>query len=432
MTNRSEAVDVAPQALFLAALLLLGTALLVGGRAGALNGLVVELAALPALYILLTSPRSPLPIAAKVFALVLGLGLLQLVPLPPAIWQSLAGREPAIEALRAVGITPGWRPLALDPFATTMALCALLPPFLLYLLTHRLERPNQLVLLRLIAGFALASALLGVLQRVTGHFTPYDTEHVGTSTGLMINRNHHADLIIIGMLLLPGLFPAEQRRRMSLPLSIVAAGMAMTVVATTSRMGMLIALPAFAAALAMIWQVRGRWVFAPLLAVIACAVIVTQLPAFDQIFARFAGSTGDERVIVANNTLVAIRAFWPWGAGYGSFVPVYAAFEDLDYLHSRYVVAAHNDYLQIALEGGLLGVISIAAALALFCHLAWKLYSSRVPPAEWAPWLGGCVLLVHSVSDYPLHMPTLTAIFAVCFGAAEGSLRAIAKPGNPT
>ena len=53
------------------------------------------------------------------FALV-GLIGLHAVPLPPAIWQSIPGRELVAEIDRAAGLTGIWRPLSLEPYGTCL------------------------------------------------------------------------------------------------------------------------------------------------------------------------------------------------------------------------------------------------------------------------------------------------------------------------
>jgi O-antigen ligase len=439
MTNRASAQPAshtqgeshAGQARLAAAGGLLLAALLAGGANGSFNHLVVQLAALPLFYLLLRAGDLHLTLAAKAALVALAVAALQLVPLPPVVWQSFPGGGQAATIYDAVGIPTGWRPLALDPGAAAMALSCLFAPLALYVGVTSLDQHSIRRLLGIIAIFAALSAALGIFQKLTGGLTLYASEHRGTSTGLMINRNHHADIIIAGILLLPFAVPRLQSRQWRVPVSVVVCGMAIAVLATTSRMGMLMALPALVISLGMLWRLSWRWLamLAALFGVVAA--LLPFLPAYAPIIGRFAGATADERLTIASNTLVAIRHFWPWGSGYGSFVPVYAAFEDLDLVHARYIVAAHDDYLQILLEGGLSGLLTLIGVLLMTAFSGWRLYQARVGPEGWAPWAVVILLLVHSAFDYPLRMAALAAVFATCLGAADAVQHKIAKPGDP-
>lgn len=173
---------------FLAAGLLLGTALLAGGRNGALNHLLVQLAALPLLYLLLRDWAAIRLTWSARFALVaLALAALQLVPLPPMLWMALPGGATASTALDLAGIEPVWRPLALDPQAAAMALASLVAPLVLYIGATTLTAEERRKLLVATAIFAGASALLGLVQKLTGTACLFDGGHCGQSTGLMIN-----------------------------------------------------------------------------------------------------------------------------------------------------------------------------------------------------------------------------------------------------
>ena len=436
MTNRplpaglspSPGIRVAPDApdRLPAVALVLVAALLAGGANGAINHLVVQLAAIPLFVSLLRTP--PRPGALGIFVLgALAVAGLQLVPVPPAVWTALPGRDEAAQVLGVAGVDIGWRPLALDPGAAAAAIGTLFAPVVLLFAVRTLPPEGRRRLLAGIAVFALASAALGVVQRIGGGLALYPGAHTGYSVGLMINRNHHADLIIAGILLLPLALPPGAPRRMAWAVSVVIGGLAMAVMATTSRAGMALAVPAALLSLALLWRLRARWVVAvgALLAVVAA--LVARMPAYSQLVGRFAGAADDERVTIAGNTVAAIRHFWPWGSGYGSFTPVYAAFEDLDRMHGYRVIAAHNDYLQIVLEGGLTGLFTLIGALALMAALGWRLATRRAGPEGWAPFAVAAFLLVHSAFDFPLRMAALSCVFAICIACADAVQHEIAK-----
>jgi O-antigen ligase len=414
--------------LALATLVLMVAALVLGGVNRSGHHLLVQLAALPAFYLLLRRPE-PLPLPAKFACGALVLGALQLVPLPHALWTALPGRELAVQVLEAAGRGGGWRSLSLDPGATAAALSLVFAPLVAFLAVARLPWPAVRSLLGLVALLGAGLALLGVMQRMTGGLSVYGGGHTGYATGLMINRNHHADVIVAAILLLPLAISPERRRDTALPLSIVLVLLFVSVAATTSRAGILLALPALALALAVTWRVTGRRLFYGALAMAGLAALLATLPQFQSLAARFAETAIDDRTTIADSAWVAMRAFWPWGSGYGTFVPVYAAFEDLDRIHALYVTAAHNDYLQLLLEGGIAALATILGALLIIAHRGWALRSATAGGEQWLPFAVAIALLVHSWPDYPLRMSALSVLLGACLGAVEALKRGVAKNG---
>ena len=54
--------------------------------------------------------------------------LVQLVPLPPALWTQLPGRSFVAGGLRLLGLPPPWLPISLSPYDTLASALTLLPP----------------------------------------------------------------------------------------------------------------------------------------------------------------------------------------------------------------------------------------------------------------------------------------------------------------
>src|SRR5690348_10708515 len=69
------------------------------------------------------SARSLLVIAVLAVAFV----ALQMVPLPPWLWEGLGGRSQIIEGFGVLGIDPGWLPVSLAPYRSFDALLGLIP-----------------------------------------------------------------------------------------------------------------------------------------------------------------------------------------------------------------------------------------------------------------------------------------------------------------
>ena len=129
----------APLAL-LAALLLGG-----GGSPAVLPELVAELAIAGLAGVWLWQrpvDNTPIPRSALVLAgLCLILPLLQLVPLPPILWQALPGREAERAALALIDEDGAWQSWAITPARTLAALLAAMPPVAILLMTASAPPP---------------------------------------------------------------------------------------------------------------------------------------------------------------------------------------------------------------------------------------------------------------------------------------------------
>ncbi len=147
--------------LFLAIALVLGG----GGSPAPVPGLLVQWTALAALIgaLWLSQPGdAPLPRGAIGFAAaLLALPAIQLIPLPPALWAALPGREPVVAALALIGETDRWMPLSISPPRTLSSLLALIPPAAALLLAARAGPRTRTAALRTVFAMAIAAALFG-------------------------------------------------------------------------------------------------------------------------------------------------------------------------------------------------------------------------------------------------------------------------------
>src|SRR4051812_15512262 len=81
-------------------------------------------------------------------------------------------------------------------------------------------------------------------------------------------------------------------------------------------------------------------------------------------------------------------------------------------------IEAHNDYLQLLAEGGLLLGVPILIALALFIREIWRRFREGVDDTR-TYWLragavtGLCAIAVQEVSDFTLQMPGAAVLFVV-------------------
>jgi len=415
---------------FYAAAGLLAAALLLGGggTTAPLQSLLIQLVAIGVLA-LLAIGGVRLPAVRAGFAaiilliLIIVTPLLQLVPLPHAIWSNLPGRELAAQIDGLLGDRVRWRALSLDPEATLLSALWLLAPTAMFLVTLQLDQRDRVRLLMVTAGCAIVSLSLGLLQ-VAGQseiLQPYGGSHSGWPTGLFVNRNHQADFLLTALVL--GVAVVAPSRHLSiaarwgLSLAIVAAFSA-GVIATTSRMGLILLPVALLGALSMLAMTELMRARTAVLAAGACAgalaILVGLSDGMWRTLQRF-DATADTRAQFWSDGLFAARQYLPWGSGVGTFDPVYRAVEDLDQVGPAYANLAHNDYLQILIETGIWGAGLVLAFLALFAWLALRPVDRASAVVRRAASVSILILLIHSAVDYPLRMLSLLTLFGFLF-----------------
>ncbi|HEY2047738.1 MAG TPA: O-antigen ligase family protein [Caulobacteraceae bacterium] len=390
---------------------------------------LVELCALPVLGLaLLKEPTVRVDLGTGVLTLIAALPLLQLIPLPPAIWRYLAGGAARAEAFAAAGASPVWAPVSLEPRATLDCALALVAPAAVFLATSRLTRKGRRRLAALWLAAAVAGLGIGALQLAQpdgGWAYPYTLTNLGSLVGLFANRNHQAAWLltlipISTAVAAPGLRDSRLVKNLG-PALIAALFPAFALIAlgaVRSRAGVLLAAPAIFGALAVLAAGRVPWPRfavwgAPTLAAGLAVAVFAAGPLADRFAAQIRPEArADTWPVVAT----ASRKALPLGDGVGSFDRIFRAAEPLDLVGPTFLNHAHNDYLEGWLETGLLGL----AILVLF--LIW--FASRAARA-WGP--GGSslargsslavgLLLADSMVDYPLRTETLACLFAFACG----------------
>lgn len=114
------------------------------------------------------------------------------------------------------------------------------------------------------------------------------------------------------------------------------------------------------------------------------------------------------------DTLAMIRANWKTGVGLGAFATAYPIYSSSD--GSLLVSQAHNDYLQIVADGGVIGgLLALWFIVAVFRDFARALGHRDEMMAGLALGCGGGVfaLLVHSLFDFNLQLPSNALLFLV-------------------
>ncbi|GAA4040385.1 hypothetical protein GCM10022281_21690 [Sphingomonas rosea] len=350
--------------------------------------------------------------------------LIQLVPLPPAVWSALPGRAVVAEGFTLRGAPLPWLPLSLSPAATAAILPLILVPLgvmagILVLGAYR----RRWCVAALVAGTAI-SVLLGALQLVQGGPYLFPISNGGQAAGLFANSNHQATLLLIAIPFLAALIGRAQSPSRSskgsarLSRIVIALGALAVVLLGLALNGSLAALGlAGPVALASVGlalpQARrsARWLggFAMLLLLGAVAAMA----AMSQVGGGNVSYTS--RSDIYHQTVPAIVDYLPVGTGLGTFQRVYQLREDPAAVDAFFVNHAHSDPLEWALETGLPGILLMLVLLGWWAMTSLRLW--RAEPRNLfalAGTIGSAAILGHSLVDYPLRDPAIQALFALC------------------
>jgi O-antigen ligase len=128
-----------------------------------------------------------------------------------------------------------------------------------------------------------------------------------------------------------------------------------------------------------------------------------------------ADASVQSRQAMLSTSAKALRDFLPWGSGLGSFESVYHLYEDPLLVNGTYVSHAHNDYVELALETGMPGILLMITFLGWWIRAAWRAwrYVDAGVYARAAS-IASAAILVHSLVDFPLRTAAISALFAMC------------------
>ena len=154
---------------------------------------------------------------------------------------------------------------------------------------------------------------------------------------------------------------------------------------------------------------------AVLVIAIVGALIATSPGRVGMAFDRFGEVTEDARAYIWDDASYSASRYFPVGSGMGTFDDVFQLDESLENMTPKRAGRAHNDYLEVAIEAGLPGILLIAGWLALLAWLSWCARHSR---DRWIAWSGAAVLLaiaLQSITDYPLRNHAMLALAGFAF-----------------
>ncbi|WP_314374130.1 MULTISPECIES: O-antigen ligase family protein [Sphingomonas] len=417
---------------------LLGVLWLAGGasRPDALGQVLVRTAAWLVLTGALLMMKRPSihdvrPVAALLLA-VLGLVLLQLVPLPPGVWQSLPGRAIFERAAVLAGESQPWRPLAIVPEAAYNAAASLVVPFAILVLIIGLDEREVTWLPGMLLTFIAVATLPGLAQFAGAAFNnPLINDTPGQVSGIFANRNHYALLLALGCLVAPvwafgNGSGAIWRMVTALGLILVFT---LTILATGSRAGLLLGVLALAIGFGLTWRRirqmlhRGpKWLFPTLIAggvtviviVVLLSIAADRAVSIDRAMAMDAGQDMRRRGLPI--VIEMIRIYFPIGSGLGGFDPLFRMHEPFELLKPTYFNHAHNDFLEIVLDTGMAGLVLLVAGIGWWGWASFRVWRDKENRVRLTARLGSAMIfliLLASIFDYPARTPTVMALLVL-------------------
>jgi O-antigen ligase len=375
--------------------------------------------------------------------------IFQIVPMPSALLSLLSPATGRLYERFGVQGDASWRTLSIYPGATREELYKLLAyaAVFIVIINHYRTRDQVRAVIRAVLFIGCFLAVFAVVQKITWNGRLYWFYPISESLNPMgpyINRNHFAGYmemavpIGLGMLLyrasrldVPAGLPLVKRVSAVLGsddfpsvalLSLAVLIMSAALVMSLSRGGMIGFATSMIFFMAMTRSRRslrkktGVIVLAGL--VIFIFVVLAGWSRIEDRFDELGGERKIERLRVWADTAGMVKDFPVFGTGFGTFGDAYLPYQStgpgLLYDH------AHNDYVELLTDAGLMGALLAAGLLAAFWRSvikAWRERHRRYVTSVAAGGMASCVAIAaHSMTDFNLHIPANALLLTVIAG----------------
>jgi putative inorganic carbon (HCO3(-)) transporter len=378
-------------------------------------------------------------------ALVAGALILQLVPLPAAVADAMS---PALRPTRERIFLrlPSWLPVTIDPRSGAWAAMVGIGTLVIFLTARRLLNSSGVrMFVRGLTAIGLVLSAIGLAQDTSGQGLMYwhtaPLQEGAPPFGPFVDRNSFATWVLLAMPLCSGYLVAHlhAHRRDAHPesrwrarvrealdaraifIAVSVSVMMIALLATLSRSGMV----SMAVVIGLGTYLGGRrgtagrlgrsWLVA-----VGAIVLLLAMSRIDPVVLgrRFASArtSAADRLVIWRETLPIVRDFWLTGTGAGTYETAM-----LVYQRSSPGVRfnqAHNHYLQLASEGGVLLGVPVLLSLVAYGFVAAKRVAADASSMYWVRAGALCALVgvaVQSVWDTGLTAPanaTLAALAA--------------------
>jgi O-antigen ligase/tetratricopeptide (TPR) repeat protein len=367
--------------------------------------------------------------------LLLGFMMLQLLPLPAEIVRVIS--PSMYEAYRPVLTIGGseWIPLTINQRATLHEFLRIGSYALMYVLTVHLLSSHVWLkrTVHIVVVLGVTVALIAIIQKVQspGAIYGFRVPTEGTPFGPWVNPNQYAGFMEMLCPLAIALFlyyrPRAERAEtvrekiiafFSMPggnlhliISVAAIIMALSVFVSLCRGGIIAITLSTFVFIALYSYARNQKSRTAFIVIICGVILAVSSFGWGKISAEFnnavgaSGTISDGRFEIWATCWNLFRSYWVTGSGFGTFVDAFPGFRidsgGLVYDH------AHNDYIELLTDGGIIG-FGLAAwfVLAVLVH-GWQMIRARRD--QYAVLIGtgaftGIIaMLLHGVTDFNMH-----------------------------
>lgn len=372
---------------------------------------------------------------------VIAVGILQSIPLPPSLWQSLPGRDVIAESFTAIDEPLPWMPFSMSPQKTRLALLAFLPPCAVFLYVRNLALSREIRTARwAIILTAVLSVFLGLAQTLTSADSLYfySLTNEGYPVGFFANANHQATFLLVGLALaVSEIFRWSGEGNTGIIATLASIILIGGLMVNGSQAGYLLTLILIGIAFFAFVLSRGQkrsdsrgplytfLVFICVVPVVAFILvdIVFTTQMVDEILLKLSAVGEFSRVNVYSDASDIAVSYLPFGTGLGTFPEIFRLYEDGSSVSNTYLPYAHNDYLELIVEFGLLAPLWMAAFFVWMLDRAIIALRQKNNGHQFWTMIGALLALtaivLHSVVDYPLRTISVAVLFAFAIALLE-------------
>lgn len=385
--------------------------------------------------------------------------LFQMVPLP---LNTIALLSPAAysiysAAASALDLQFEWRTISLDPIATREEFLRVLTYIMLFwVVFNRIRKREQVErVIVTIIGIGFFLAVFAIIQKYSSNGKIYwirETAQGGEPFGPYVNRNHFAGYMEIVLPLTIGYMLAQSpvrtdrlgiRRRLllwtshqtskSILLLFAAIFMGTALLLTGSRGGLVSFAGSMVFFVMMAIMKQTAHSRAVRLALVCCGLTLiaaiwiggnSAFLSLERLEKTLQEPSTEERAILWRDTVRMANDYLRLGSGFNTFEAVFPAYKtSTTQMIFQY---AHNDYLQLLAEGGIVAFSLIGWFIIAWYRKVIAGWLTRHDPFAVYLALAGMTavvaILIHSLSDFNLHIPAnaiaTVIVLAVTLNAA--------------
>lgn len=358
--------------------------------------------------------------------------LFQLVPLPLSL---LGALHPKLKEL--VTISPNapsmFHSISLYPFATEKEISRLflcLAVFSMAAFGIR-DEDEAYKVIRSLVVFGFILGVFGLIQHATSNGKIYwfwspISRNAFLTFGPFVNRNHFAGFIGMIIPFSIGITFMSRRIEKKVMYAFLGVGMAIALFFTLSRGGII----SFFAGLLVFSSVLftkgiSKRKLIPVVLFVLVLMVYLLFFGISPIIEKFAQTkeSSEARLLAWQATLSAFRDYPVFGSGFGTFQYIFKVYQPEGL--RLYWAHAHNDYLELLLE---LGIVGTAIVVLFFVVVLGTIMKTEWKGREL--YLGAALLssittiAVHSIVDFNLHIPSNAILFSLILGLAVSLSRA--------